>query len=128
MKSTWLSATPCFTSKQGVADSQVLFIDTPNIRAVGEGRIDLQREELDIAIRPRGKSRRLINMSTPFAIRGPLTDPSVVVSTTGATARTAGEVLASPLNLLGSLLPFVSDRGSDSENPCLKLENGVSPQ
>ncbi len=117
-----------FDVKQGVADSQVLFIDTPNIRAVGEGRIDLQREELDIAIRPRGKSRRLINMSTPFAIRGPLTDPSVVVSTTGATARTAGEVLASPLNLLGSLLPFVSDRGSDSENPCLKLENGVSPQ
>ncbi len=117
-----------FDVKKGVADSEVFLLDTPRIRATGEGRIDLEKEFLDFAIRPRGKSRRLIEMSTPFAIRGPLTDPSVVVSTTGATARTAGEVLASPLNLLGSLLPFVSDRGSDSENPCLKLENGVSPQ
>jgi len=67
-------------------------------------------------------------MSTPFAIRGPLNGPSVEIGTGGATVRTAGEVLLSPLNLLGSLLPFVSDRGRDEDNPCLALESGFSRQ
>ncbi len=67
-------------------------------------------------------------MSTPFGIKGPLANPSVEVSTAGAFARTAGEVMLSPVNLLGSLLPFVSDRGKDGDNPCLGLQSGLGRQ
>jgi hypothetical protein len=64
-------------------------------------------------------------MSTPFGIKGPLANPSVEISSAGASARTVGEVLLSPINLLGSLLPFVSDHGKDEDNPCLALRDGV---
>ena len=64
-------------------------------------------------------------MSTPFTIEGPLADPSISVSTAGASLRTGGEVLLSPLNLLGSLLPFVGN-GGNKDNPCLTLK-GVPP-
>jgi hypothetical protein len=117
-----------FDVQDGVAESEVVLLDTPNVLALGDGRIDLRNEMIDIDVRPRAKRRRLIAMSTPFAIRGPLRGPSVEISTGGATVRSAGEVLLSPLNLLGSLLPFVSDRGRDEDNPCLALESGLSRQ
>jgi hypothetical protein len=34
-----------------------------------------------------------------------------------------GRVIVSPVNLLGSLLPFVTDRGRDPDNPCLTLSD-----
>ena len=117
-----------FNVQDGVAESEVVLLDTPNILALGDGRIDLRNEIIDIDVRPQAKRRRLVALSTPFAIRGPLNGPSVEIGTGGAAVRTAGEVLLSPLNLLGSLLPFVSDRGRDEDNPCLALESGFSRQ
>jgi peptidoglycan hydrolase-like protein with peptidoglycan-binding domain len=114
-----------FDLQDGVAESQTLLLDTPNILALGKGRVDLRNESIDIEVSPEAKRKRLIAMSTPFAIKGPLANPSVKVSGAGASARTAGEVLVSPVNLLGSLLPFVSDRGKDDDNPCLALQDGV---
>ncbi len=117
-----------FDIQDGVAESQTLLLDTPNILALGEGRIDLRNEFMDLRFSPRAKSRRLIAMSTPFALEGPLASPSVKLSSAGAASRMAGEVLLSPINLLGSLLPFVSDRGKDDNNPCLTLQDGLSRQ
>jgi hypothetical protein len=114
-----------FDLEDGVAESETILVDTTNVLALGQGRIDLRDEFIDIAFSPRAKSRRLISMSTPFGIKGPLAGPSVEVSSAGASARTIGEVLLSPINLLGSLLPFVSDRGKDEDNPCLALRDGV---
>ncbi len=67
-------------------------------------------------------------MSTPFGIRGPLANPSVEVNTAGATVQKVGKVLLSPINVLGSLLPFIGDRGKDGDNPCLRLESGLARQ
>jgi uncharacterized protein involved in outer membrane biogenesis/peptidoglycan hydrolase-like protein with peptidoglycan-binding domain len=117
-----------FDVQDGVAESQVLLLDTPNILALGEGSIDLRNEFIDLAFSPRAKKKRLIAMSTPFGIQGPLTGPSVNVSTAGTSVRTVGEVLFSPINMLGSVLPLVSDRGKDKDNPCLVLDEGLSPE
>ena len=117
-----------FDIQDGIASSRTLLLDTPNVLAMGEGRIDLREETIDIRVDPQAKRSRLIELTTPFAIQGPLRDPSVDVSSSGAAARAAGEVILSPLNVLGSLLPFVSDRGSDEENPCLALQTSpVTP-
>jgi hypothetical protein len=63
----------------------------------------------------------MVEFATPFAIRGSLASPSVKASAPGAIVRALGWVVVSPVNLLGSLLPFVNDRGRDRNNPCLTL-------
>jgi hypothetical protein len=65
----------------------------------------------------------MVELATPFTITGSLTHPAVEASATGATARALGRVVVSPVNLLGSLLPFVNDRGRDNHNPCLTLSD-----
>ncbi len=116
-----------FDVQEGVAQSQSILLDTPSILVLGEGNIDFGKEIIDLEFIPQGKEKRLIAISTPFAIQGPLANPSVEVSIAGASARAAGEVMLSPVNLLGSLLPFVSDRGKDGDNPCLGLQSGSGP-
>lgn len=110
-----------FRADKGVATLRTLVLDTPNVIASGHGDIDFARETLDLRIRPSAKQSRLIEFATPFAIRGNLANPSVEATATGATARALGRVAVSPLNLLGSLLPLVNDRGGDQDNPCLTL-------
>ena len=115
----------CFVARfqvdDGVAKLQTLVLDTPNVIAAGGGYIDFARETLDARIRPSAKHNRMVELATPFAITGSLAHPSVEVSATGATARILGRIIVSPVNLLGSLLPFVNDRGRDQDNPCLTL-------
>ena len=57
--------------------------------ATAEARAIIFGEEfIDIAVKPRAKKKRLISMSTPFSIEGPLADPSVKVSGAGASVDT----------------------------------------
>jgi hypothetical protein len=111
-----------FDIAEGVAKSVALLLDTTNVRVEGEGNINFQDEVMAIAFSPRAKKRRLIAISTPFAIEGPLSGPSVNVNATGAATRVIGQTVVSPLNLLGSLMPLVNDRGTDAENLCLRLK------
>jgi uncharacterized protein involved in outer membrane biogenesis len=112
-----------FKFQDGLADSQSILLDTPNIRALGKGQIDLRKELISIEVSPWAKGKEVAQRGTPFTIEGKLVKPSVKVSAAGVAVRTAGEVLLSPVHLLGSLLPFVSDRGAKDDNPCLSLQN-----
>ena len=112
-----------FQAEQGVADLLALVLDTPNVVATGEGRIDFARETIDVRIRPSAKRSRVVELATPFAVRGSLANPLVETSATGATARALGRVALGPVNLLGTLLPLVSDRGRDQDNPCLTFSD-----
>jgi uncharacterized protein involved in outer membrane biogenesis len=113
-----------FDFEEGVANSIVLLLDTTNVRAGGAGELNFQDEILDISVSPRAKRRRLIAITTPFTIEGPMASPSVNVNSTGAATRAIGSTIVSPVNLLGSLLPFVNDRGTDADNLCLNLQDG----
>jgi uncharacterized protein involved in outer membrane biogenesis len=117
-----------FDVQEGLAQSQTVLLDTPNILVLGEGSIDFGKEFMDLNFSPQAKRRSLVEMGTPFGIRGPLANPSVEVNIAGATARKVGKVLLSPINVLGSLLPFVSDSGKDGDNPCLGLQSGLARQ
>ncbi len=115
----------CFVARfevaNGLAELRKLVLDTPNATAVGTGHIDFARETIDVQIRPSPRETRLIELATPFTITGNLADPSVVASTTGAAIRALGRIALSPVDVLGSLLPFVNSRGDDPGNPCLTL-------
>jgi hypothetical protein len=93
-------------------------LDTQSGMAAGKGYVDFARETLDLRIRPTAKKGRLIELATPL---GSFASPTVEASATGATARALGRVIVSPVNLLGALLPFVSDSGQSQDNPCLNL-------
>ena len=123
-----------FAIEEGIAESEMLLLDTRNVRALGEGTIDFRQETMKLHMDPRPKTRRIAKLTTPFSIEGPLASPSVQVSTTGAAIRTIGEIVLTPINTLGGLWPFGSDSGKDKDNPCLALhddggtESGAEPE
>ena len=116
----------CLVARLDVADGFAVIdsfvLDTPSAIATGQGNIDFARERFDLQFSPAPKRRRIAGLTTPFAIRGPLTAPTVEFSTGGAAVRMVSEVALTPINILGSLLPFVGDGGSDEDNPCLHLD------
>ena len=114
-----------FDFHHGTAESKkLILLDTTNVLAPGEGSIDLRDEIIDIRFDPHAKNRRLIETTIPFAIEGPLTNPSVKLSSTGATIRMVEEVFLTPVRLLGDLLHLVHDHGKDPKNPCLIRQAG----
>jgi uncharacterized protein involved in outer membrane biogenesis len=114
-----------FQVQDGLARSIKLLLDTRNVLAEGEGFVDFRNETVDIGVRPRSKRRRVVRLATPFRIQGPLARPSVTVNATGTVTRMVGNTLASPINTLGSLLPFVSRGGRNADNPCLHIPDGT---
>ena len=114
----------CFLAKldiqEGDAITVALILDTPKVRSIGSGHIDLANEEVDILVQPRRKRRRLVRITTPYRIHGPLRNPEVTLTTADLAAQKFGNLILSPVNALGSLFSIVSDRGADMENPCLQ--------
>ena len=111
-----------FDVVEGLAETDTLFLDTDNVQLFGVGDINLEPETIHLDMHPRPKTRRIAQLTTGFSIDGPLTSPNVRVSTGGAAVRTVGEVVLSPINLLGRLLPFVNDRGADEDSPCVTVQ------
>ena len=100
---------------------QVLYLDTPGVRAKGGGSINLGAETLDILIKPESK-RRFIRPSSPVRIKGPLGDPSVTKIPANEAAILAGQlavpIIALPARALG-LLWSVINEDKDENSPCL---------
>jgi len=111
---------------KGLGKIERQLLDTTNVLATGKGDINLREETIEIRFDPHSKKTRLINLTTPFSLEGPLASPSVKVE--GGTGRMISEILLLPIlpiRLLGSLLlPFVHDQGKDPNNPCLILQAG----
>lgn len=110
-----------FSAEDGLARTEALLLDTPDVEVTGQGNIDLRTEEIRIGATPRPKGNRLIRLTSPFFIEGKLANPSIRVSKPGAVVHMAGNILLSPAKKLTGFLPFIGDRGKDSNNPCLAL-------
>lgn len=108
--------------KNGRGDFRTLVLDTPNVRTLGSGYIDLRNEWIEIKIDPKAKKERFVKFTTRASIEGPLSNPSIKTSGLGAAGRLVGEIALAPSYILGSLLPFINDEGKDMDNPCLKLK------
>jgi uncharacterized protein involved in outer membrane biogenesis len=117
-----------FYIKDGLANNDVMIIDTPRMTIIGVGQIDLKTEKLDFGIKPQPKeglgiketgklSISLSEFTNLFRLTGTLANPSLGISTE-ETLKTAGKtgfaVLTGPV---GIAKLFVSG-SSGSENPC----------
>ncbi len=117
-----------FTIRNGLAKSDQLLLDTTNVLATGKGKIDLRDETINIKVDPQPKKSHFIDLTSPFKIKGPLASPSVKISTTRTATRVVGEVVLSPIRLLGNLLPFVGGSDKSADHPCLDLTAAAAGQ
>lgn len=113
----------CFIAQMdidaGVADSKALLLETSLTISKGTGNIDLVKQTIDILVRPRSRGARF-EITTPYRIHGPLSDPSVEYSKGRLLARVVEELVLSPIHTLTELVPLLADGGKDKNNPCLE--------
>ncbi|WP_420413498.1 AsmA-like C-terminal region-containing protein [Roseibium sp.] len=107
--------------KSGRASGNALVVETANVQIVGGGSIDFRNGALNLAFLPRAKKKQLVQIVSPFEIKGTLKSPELIVKEAGA-GRAVGEVLSLPLNLLGHMF-----RGSgaidEKARPCVIPKN-----
>jgi hypothetical protein len=108
--------------EKGVGTIQILYLDTPGVRARGGGSINLASETVDIVIKPESK-RRLFRRSSPIRINGQLSDPSVKKIPANEAVILAGQlavpIIALPARALGILWSLISE-DKDENSPCLR--------
>jgi hypothetical protein len=119
-----------FDIKNGLATNTAFVFDTPNISVVGDGRIDLKTEKLNMVFKPSPKeglgakglgkvSLSLGQLARPLKLGGTLADPSLAIDPK-ETAITLGKavggvVLFGPVGILAAL----ANAGPGDENVCL---------
>lgn len=107
--------------KSGRASGNALVVETENVQINGGGTVDFRNGTLDLAFLPRAKKKQLVQIVSPFEIKGKLASPELIVKDAGA-GRAVGEVLSLPLNFLGHMF-----RGSgaidEKARPCVIPKN-----
>jgi uncharacterized protein involved in outer membrane biogenesis len=131
---TSYSTVNCFVSgfkvRDGLADTTALVFDTSNMSVVGDGKIDLKTEKLNLGLKPVPKegvgksgmgrlSLSLSELSKPFKLGGTLAHPSLAIDSTQAAitlGKAAGGIaLFGPVGVAGAL----AGESSGDKNPCL---------
>ena len=105
---TGMSRVDCFSAKvdlqPGLATLRSGIVETDDVIVTATGPIDFKDDTIDIEAKPKARVDNLIPIVSPFAIRGPLSAPKVVIEGGGVAGRAIAETLALPLNTLGTLL------------------------
>lgn len=114
-----------FDIKNGIAESTALVFDTDEISVVGEGRINLKTEALDLSLNPASKgslggfSLSLGKLAKPFKLAGTLAEPSLDIDSKRAAMMVGkaigGTALFGPAGIAAALI----SKDNKKENPCL---------
>ena len=113
------------TLSNGMAELERFAMVLENAVLLGQGQIDLPAGWLDLTFVPRAR-RGLASTPTTLKAVGPWEAPEVGPSGGAIPMKLAGDVLLAPLQLLGTLLPFL---GGESRPPCaiLQQHGGATP-
>jgi uncharacterized protein involved in outer membrane biogenesis len=79
-----------FTLEDGVAMSEVLLLESPDVTVVGSGKIDLARQEYDLRLVPRPRDPGLLSTAATVDVTGTLDSPKFRAVKTSL-ARTAAK-------------------------------------
>jgi uncharacterized protein involved in outer membrane biogenesis len=116
--------------EDGSGAIQVLYLDTPAVRARGAGSVNLADETIDVVINPEAK-RRLFKSSSPVRIQGRLGDPSIKKVPVKEAAILAGQIFAPfvalPARALGYLWSLIRN-DKDEKSPCISNPLPGKPQ
>lgn len=106
-----------FEVKNGVARPSLMVFDTEDIRIHGGGNVDLRNETMDLKIQGDSKKPRFLKVDAPIKFTGHWRTPKVGVDADDAVKQGLVGGLASLINPLAALLPFV-DAGLAEDADC----------
>jgi uncharacterized protein involved in outer membrane biogenesis len=107
-----------FQARNGVLTANRIVFDTEPVLGVGEGRIDLRNEQLDLRISGRPKRPQLIRVMAPVTVQGPIVQPKIGVETSNVVAQGGiAAALGALVSPLAAVLPFV-DLGEADDAAC----------
>lgn len=104
-----------FSLRDGVASSDSLYMETPQMVATGSGHVDLVQRRMDVELTPRSRTRSL-QVPATVRLRGPLNEPRVSVSPVAAAMDASAELLTLLPRLAGRL--FGVSPGARERQPC----------
>jgi hypothetical protein len=110
-----------FQIHHGAAISETLIVDTDPVLITGQGEVHLDAESLDLAIRGRPKSFRLVRLRSPLLVRGTLKHPTIGIDARNSVVQ-VGEAVALGVVLtpLAAVLAFI-DPGLAKDADCVAL-------
>ena len=101
-----------------MATTEDLLLDTTRATIVVEGSINLGTEELELTVRPNPKEVSLVSLAFPIDVRGTITAPKFRPNKKALAIDVAKVAVATAINPLGILVPFVR-AGMGDKNPCV---------
>jgi hypothetical protein len=121
-----------FDVTRGLAETEALLFDTSRMTVIGEGRIDLGSERIQLTLVPEAKEFSLTSLAATVTVEGTLAKPDFQPSAEGLVRNLFGMLGRIVFPPLGLLSLFASADGH--ENPCLaavgqlKEKNAVKPK
>jgi len=106
---------------EGYAVSEALVFDTTDTNVIGNAKVNLGRETLDVTMLAHPKDPSPLSARTEVGVGGTFIEPSVRINTPGLLARGAAAVgLGVVLGPLAGLLPLI-EPGLGEDSPCGEL-------
>ena len=110
-----------FRAEHGVLHARNLIMDSDQVLAQGQGTVNLADETLDLSMRGRPKSLRLVRLMAPITLKGHLDSPKIGLSAGKVPLQAAAAIgLAVFATPLAAILPFV-DPGLAKNADCVGL-------
>ena len=113
----------------GLAKTELFVIDTQDTVFIGDGRIDMAKEHVDIIIHPRPKDQSILALRSPLHIEGPFKKPHAGVKPGPLAAKGAAAVALGLVNPLLAIVPLI-ETGPGENSDCGEFSRRVrqSPQ
>jgi hypothetical protein len=108
-----------FVFEDGVARSEGIYLATKHMIAQGKATLDFPRNELDVRIDPRARSRA-VQIPSSVRIRGPMNNPAIIPSPIAATLDASAKLLFLIPELGMKLLGIKPGKGNRA-NPCAAM-------
>jgi uncharacterized protein involved in outer membrane biogenesis len=115
-----------FVFEDGIGQSEVIYLETPDMYARGRGTIDLHSETMEIVLQPKPK-KGLRGTTSALTIKGSIVDPQVRKLPFREAAKLYGEIFMPmvflPARGLGYLW-YLIKKDQQEESPCLHVIPG----
>jgi uncharacterized protein involved in outer membrane biogenesis len=109
-----------FGIKNGLMQTNILVLDTTDTNVIGNGSIDLGKEQLNLTLNPQPKDKSLISLRTPIHIRGTFAQPQIAPDKARLTLKGAGALALAVVNPLLAVVPLI-ETGPGADSDCGRL-------
>ncbi len=110
-----------FDLKDGVMTADAFVVDTVDTNVLGEGRINLGQERLDLKMRPFPKDVSILSARSPIQIEGSFEDPDIKPDK-NLFMRGGAALALGAINPLLALIPLI-ETGPGKDTNCTELLN-----